>query len=96
MVIVVTDTGKEHREQNIFLYDRQKLEMTGVTDVLSFSDTSLEMSLEDGCIAVDGENLKIESFSSGSGKLLVSGKVSDISYFGKSPTKQNKARKKRG
>lgn len=79
---------KDQREQNIFLYNRQKLEMTGVTDVLSFSDTEIEMSLDDGCVAVDGEGLKIESFSAGSGKLSVSGKVSAISYFGKSPVKQ--------
>ncbi len=92
----MTDNEKAHREQNIFLYDREKLEMTGVTDVLAFSDTSLEMSLEDGCVAVDGENLKIESFSAGSGKLFVTGKVSDISYYGKSPVKQGKSKKKRG
>ena len=29
--------------QNVFLYDRKKLEMTGITDVSAFSDTSVEM-----------------------------------------------------
>lgn len=84
----MTDNEKDRREQNIFLYDRQRLDMTGVTDVLSFSDTELEMSLEDGFVAVDGEGLKIESFSAGNGKLNVSGKVSAISYYGKTLSKK--------
>ena len=38
--------------QNIFLYDRKKLEMTGISDVSAFSDTSVEMSYSGGMIAV--------------------------------------------
>lgn len=87
---------KERREQNVFLYDRKKLEMSGVCDVLAFSDTELEMALDDGCVAVDGEELKIESFSAGSGKLSIVGKVNAVSYYGKSPVKQSKSKKKRG
>lgn len=84
------------REQSVFLYNRQKLEMTGICDVLAFSDTEIELSLDDGCVAVDGDELKIESFSAGSGKICVTGKVSAVSYYGKSPSKQGVFKKKRG
>ena len=57
--------------------------MSGITDVAGFSDTTVELSVADGSIDVDGENLKIESFSASTGKIQISGTVSSIGYYGK-------------
>ena len=71
-------------EQNVFLYNRKKLEMTGVRDVSSLTEDCVEMTLSEGGAAVDGEDLKIESFSSETGKIIITGNISAVSYFEKS------------
>ena len=85
---------QEANGQNIFLYDRKRFEATGSKDVIAFSDESVEMALEEGCLAVDGNELKIESFSSESGKINVTGNVTGISFYGKTPQKSGLFRKK--
>ena len=75
--------------QNIFLYDRKKLEMTGIADVSAFSDTSVEMSYSGGMIAVEGTDLKIDSFSSDTGHICITGVVNSFCYYGKAPSQKN-------
>lgn len=75
--------------QNIFLYDRKKLEMTGISDVSAFSDTSVEMSYSGGMIAVEGTDLEIDSFSSETGHICITGVVSSFCYYGKAPSQKN-------
>ncbi len=75
--------------QNVFLYDRKKLEMTGITDVSAFSDTSVEMSYGGGMIAIDGTDLKIDSFSSETGHICITGVVNSFCYYGKAPSQKS-------
>jgi len=70
-------------EQNVFLYDRKRLELTGVADVYEFTENSVEMTLEEGFLGIDGEGLKIDYFNSESGKVSIHGTVSAITYYGK-------------
>lgn len=81
----MTDIAGEH---NVFLYNRKTLEMTGVLDVSSLDEDSVEMTLSDGAAAVDGQNLKIDSFSSETGKIRIIGEISAITYFEKSVFKK--------
>ena len=83
------------QENNIFIYDRKKLEATGITDVIAFSDTCVEMALEEGSLAIDGSDLKIESFSSGTRKISITGFVSAVSYYGKPAARSGFFRRKR-
>lgn len=85
---------QETSGQNIFLYDRKRFEATGIRDVIAFSDDSVEMALDGGCLAVDGGELKIESFSSESGKINITGNISGISFYGKNPQKGGFFRRK--
>ena len=70
-------------EQNVFMSGRSRLEVSGVTDVESFTDTSVIALSELGNLSIDGEELKIESFSSETGKLIVNGKFDGFYYFGR-------------
>lgn len=80
--------------QNVFIYNREKLELTGVRDVCSFSESSVEMTLDEGFLAIDGENLKIDNFASSSGKISIIGRVNAVTYYGKTvKTKKNKQSK---
>ncbi len=82
------------REQNIFLSDRKILEITGVCDVSSLSEDEVEMSLADGALSVEGKELKIDSFSSETGKIRIVGEVAAITYFDRSPLRRGLFRKK--
>ncbi len=68
---------------NVMLYDKERIEVTGVGDVESFNETEIILALADGGMAIDGEGLKIESFSTTAGTLTAVGGISGICYFGK-------------
>lgn len=75
--------------QNILLYDRSRMELTGVFDVESFTDTNVIAESSLGSISIDGNELKIESFSVESGRLIVVGKLDGVCYFGKTAKKRS-------
>ena len=84
---------EEKNTQNIFLYSRTKLEISGVVDVCEFCDKSLELTLGDGYLGVDGDDLKIDYFSCDTGKVCIHGMVSAIYYYDKfSVTRKNRKR----
>ena len=49
--------------QNIVLENREKLNITGVLDVLSFDDQIVILETELGLLTVKGENLRINKLS---------------------------------
>lgn len=75
-------------EQNVSLEGRTRMELSGVSDVESFTDTSVIAETTLGCISIDGEQLKIESFSADTGRLIVVGKFDGFCYFGKESKKR--------
>ena len=53
---------------NAVLYNRNRIELTGISDVVSFSENSVEAEYGEGMIIVEGDNMKIEDFSGENGK----------------------------
>ena len=49
--------------QNLVLENREKLNVSGVNDVLSFDDQVVIMETELGLLTIKGENLKINKLS---------------------------------
>jgi len=72
-----------YKEHSIVLSDRSRMELTGISDVESFTDNSVIAISVQGNISIDGEELKIESFSTESGKLVICGKFDAFCYFGR-------------
>lgn len=72
------NTRKPH---SICVYNRERAEITGISEVESFHDTEILLSCPHGDISVEGENLKIDSFSVESGKIIILGAVSAVAYF---------------
>ncbi len=83
----------QNTEQNVFLYSRKRLEITGVADVCEFTENTVELTLPDGFIGIDGEELKIDYFSSDTGKVSIRGLISAVTYYGK-PLHQKKPKKR--
>lgn len=70
-------TGKKHI---VNLVDRERLSMSGVTDVYSFDETVIELETVDGYVDIEGTDLHIVKMNLDNGELLVEGRVSQIAY----------------
>ena len=75
-------------EHGISLLNRARMELTGISDVETFTENSVIAVTSMGNISIDGEELKIESFSTDSGKLTVIGKIDAFCYFGRQSKKR--------
>lgn len=79
---------------NINIFNREKAELTGIHDVIGFTDTTVVVTCKSGNISIDGKNLKIENFDSSRGNLVVSGYINGLFYYGGvEKEKKNKLRK---
>lgn len=66
--------------QNIILENREKLNITGVLDVLSFDDQIVILETELGLLTVKGENLRINKLSLESSEVTIDGTIYQLAY----------------
>lgn len=66
--------------QNIVLENREKLNISGVLDVLSFDDQIVILETELGLLTVKGENLRINKLSLDTSEVVADGQISQLAY----------------
>ena len=66
--------------QNLILENREKLNISGVLDVLSFDDQVVIVETELGLLTVKGENLKINKLSIDTSEVIVEGEINNLGY----------------
>ena len=66
--------------QNLVLENRQKINITGATDVLSFDDQVVIVETELGLLTIKGENLRINKLSLDSSEVIVEGQIYNLAY----------------
>ena len=71
---------KTARKHTLNLVDRERLAMTGVTDVFAFDEQVIELETTDGYVDLEGTDLHIVKMNLDSGELIVEGKISQIAY----------------
>lgn len=74
--------------QNLVLENREKLSISGVSDVLSFDDQIVIVETELGLLSVKGENLRINKLSIDTSEVVVEGDIFNLSYSEKSADKK--------
>ncbi len=72
---------------NLILEDREKLSISGVTDVDSFDEEGIVLYTQLGQMKIEGQNLQMTRLSLESGEVTVNGLVSAIIYKGSAPEK---------
>lgn len=72
-------SGKAH---SIAWTDRTQGRVTGVTDVLSFDESSVVLETEQGMLTIKGKNLHIGRLTLDQGEADVDGHVDSIVYSG--------------
>lgn len=66
--------------QNIVLENREKLNITGVLDVLSFDDQIVILETELGLLTVKGENLRINKLCLDTSEVTIDGAIYQLAY----------------
>lgn len=62
------------------LEQREKLTMTGVTEVVSFDDSAVVLQTQMGMLTVQGEDLQLKTLSIDGGQVAVQGHISAFYY----------------
>ena len=71
---------EEKLPQRLQLQDREKLTMTGVTEVLRFEETAVMLRTALGDLLIQGRELKLKTLSLEGGQVAVDGKISALIY----------------
>lgn len=74
--------GLEPVNQDIRVFSRRRIELTGIEEVESFTENAIVLLSKLGSVSIEGEGLKIESFSTEKGELVILGKMDSLYYFG--------------
>lgn len=78
--------------QNIILENREKLNISGVLDVLSFDDQIVILETELGLLTIKGENLKINKLNIDTSEVTLDGNISNLAYSDSDSIKKNASR----
>ena len=71
---------QEHLPHKLPLDQRQKLAVSGVTEVVSFDDTAVVLRTDLGTLLVQGRELQLKTLSLEGGQVDVTGTVSALIY----------------
>lgn len=66
--------------QNLILENREKLNISGVLDVLSFDDQLILLETQLGLLTVKGEKLRVNKLNLDSEEVIVDGIIQNLSY----------------
>ncbi len=65
---------------SLTLSERQKLTMTGVTEVVSFDENTAVLRTDLGTLVIQGRDLQLKTLSADGGNIAVDGTVTALSY----------------
>ena len=71
---------EERFPHKLTLNERKQLTMSGVTEVVSFEETSVVLQTGLGTLVVQGQGLKLKTLSPEGGQVAVDGDVSALIY----------------
>lgn len=71
---------KNQIPHKVTLSDRKKLTVTGVDEVVSFDDTTVQMETSLGSLTVYGQQLRLKNLSPEAGQLELIGEVEAMVY----------------
>ena len=71
---------QEQMPHKLQLVDRQKLTMSGVTEVVSFDENTVILQTALGTLLIRGQGLQLKNLSLEGGQVAVDGTVTSLSY----------------
>ena len=71
---------QEAMPHSLQLSQRQKLSITGVSEVISFDENAVVLRTELGTLVIQGQQLQLKNLSEAGGEVRVEGSVSSLNY----------------
>ncbi len=78
--MIIEDKKTSISNQDIHLENREKLNISGVKDVLSFDDQMVILETELGLLTIKGENLRINKLSIDTLDVSIDGMINSLNY----------------
>ena len=75
--------------QNVVLENRERLNISGVLDVLSFDDQVVIVETELGMLTIKGDNLRINKLSIDTSEVTIEGEIESLTYSTKDVQKKS-------
>ena len=72
---------KQRRSHRLNMEDRKRLEMTGISDVISFDLNKILLETDYGVVTVKGDNLHVNRLSVEKGELDIDGSIQSLEYL---------------
>lgn len=82
------------KPHSVYWKDRKQGTVTGVTDVLSFDETTVVLETEQGMMTLKGKNLHIGRLTLEQGEVELEGELDSIVYSGSRPGKKGSLMKR--
>lgn len=71
---------QEQVPHRLSLSERNKLTVTGVTEVVSFEETAVQLQTSMGLLTVQGSQLQLKNLSLEGGQVEVEGSIASLQY----------------
>lgn len=79
-----TQTGQKQPRtqtgQKLVMQNRERVELTGVTEVISFDNKEILLETVEGALQFTGENLHVKRLTLERGEVIVEGRVNSLAY----------------
>lgn len=75
-------------QHNIIMEQRSRLVLSGISDVESFEEDNVQLKTTKGNLTIRGNNMKMESYQSEVGDLVMNGDIYALVYMNDSSAKE--------
>lgn len=80
MFVMQNNNITEKQPHAITLENRSKMTLSGVTEVVGFSDSSVDLNTNSGGLNIKGTNLNMSRLNTDTGELNINGNINLIQY----------------
>lgn len=77
---MVQEQSRTQIGQKLVMQDREKVELTGVTEVISFDNKEIMLETIEGVVRFAGENLHVKRLTLERGEVALEGRINEITY----------------
>ena len=88
----MTENTENQKNHGVLIRARAHLEITAVTDVISFDEDSVNLETEMGEMLIDGENLHVGTLDTQKGVVVIDGRINGLYYRTEQPRKKGVGR----
>lgn len=77
----------EKKREHEFCSDaRERIKISGVSDVISFDERGVSLETVCGNMAVEGEDLRVKTLNTSDGVVEIEGRINGVYYYDNKPT----------